>query len=107
MTKSFAVQHVKDKISATVRPGIMPLMHASDRTADPDEWAEGLRVIPMRAGRERLTRWPTPFRSWPTPRHALPRSCEGELIRLQPRRSKWKRNDPPYDRIQPAVGVGK
>jgi hypothetical protein len=25
----------------------------------------------------------------------------------QRRRSKWKRNDPPWDRIQPAVGVGK
>jgi hypothetical protein len=32
MTKSFAVQHVKNKINATAHPGIMPPMHTFTST---------------------------------------------------------------------------
>ena len=47
MTKSFAVQHVKDKISARAHPGTMPPMHTG-RTADPTVGTERMRTIPMR-----------------------------------------------------------
>ena len=92
MTKSVAVQHAKDKIRAnSVHPGIMPPMRTSGRTADPPCGPNACASFRC-AGREKLTRWRTPFCSW------LPMSRPTSQVR----KSTWTAGLSPY---RPAPGT--